>query len=293
MGLKQNMPEYALSQKQMVVNVMFTALFALLTTLLLSPFSKTSWFTLSADVSGLCTLCFWVLCLLYISLSRAALYKRKRHKNISVLHYTLFCFAEALVISLLYMGLTTWWADNGWVTAYGAGSSAYLGSGLVFCIFGLGIPNLLSLLFFTINDRDQTIRLMNFGNVVSETPATPLTDKKIMLYDNSGVLKLILNQDSIYFIESDDNYIKVWFTDCSNEVKQYMLRCRLKTIEESFADSELVRCHRKYIVNIRKVEKVLREKDGSFILELDNPNIAPIPVSKTYEEGFISKFNSK
>lgn len=293
MGLRSNMPEYALSQKQIALNVVFTALFALLSILLMSPFSVSSWFSLSMDSSGLCTLCFWVLCFLFIGLSRAMLYKRKGHKNISQLFYILYCLTEAVIISLCYMGLTCWWAGQSWIEAQGDKPFLYLGSSLVFSIFGLGIPNLLSLLFFTINDRDQTIRLMNFDSVVSDTPASPLTDKRIMLYDNSGVLKLILNQDSIYFIESDDNYIKVWFSDNNNELKQYMLRCRLKTIEESFTDSELVRCHRKYIVNIRKVGKVLREKDGSFILDLDNPNIAPIPVSKTYEEGFLSKFNAK
>lgn len=287
------MPEYALSKKQMVLNVVFTALFALSSILLMAPFSVSSWFSISVDSAGLCTLCFWVLCFLLIGISRAILYKRKRHKNVSQLFYVLYCLAEAITISLCYMGLTSWWGSECWIDAQSEKHLLYFGSGIVFSVFGLGIPNLLSLLLFTINDRDQTIRLMNFDNVVSETPATPLTDKRIMLYDNSGVLKLILNQDSIYYIESDDNYIKVWFSDNNGEVKQYMLRCRLKTIEESFADSELVRCHRKYIVNIRKVDKVRREKDGSFILDLDHPGIAPIPVSKTYEEGFISKFNSK
>ena len=72
-----------------------------------------------------------------------------------------------------------------------------------------------------------------------------------------------------------------------------MLRCRLKTIEESFADSDLVRCHRKYIVNINKIEQMSRQKDGSFSLDLGMNKIGPIPVSKTYEEGFLARFNSR
>ena len=70
-----------------------------------------------------------------------------------------------------------------------------------------------------------------------------------------------------------------------------MLRCRLKTIEESFADSDLVRCHRKYIVNINKIEQMTRQKDG---IDLGLQKIMePISVSKTYEESFFARFNSR
>ena len=125
---------------------------------------------------------------------------------------------------------------------------------------------------------------MNFSTVVSDTVSTPQTDKRIMLYDSSGVLKLVINQDNLYYIESDDN----------DELKQYMLRCRLKTIEESFADSDLVRCHRKYIVNINKIEQMTRQKDGTFSIDLGLQKIMePISVSKTYEESFFARFNSR
>ena len=62
-----------------------------------------------------------------------------------------------------------------------------------------------------------------------------------------------------------------------------------KTIEESFRDSDLVRCHRKYIVNMSKVRVLSREKGGYF-LELDSDLIDPIPISKTYEEAALARF---
>lgn len=72
----------------------------------------------------------------------------------------------------------------------------------------------------------------------------------------------------------------------------YMLRCRLKTVEESFAGSDLVRCHRKYMVNMTKVQLLTSEKDGYFI-DLDIDSVDRIPVSKTYEEKILSIFNSR
>ena len=131
---------------------------------------------------------------------------------------------------------------------------------------------------------------MNYDNVVTDEPVKPETSlQKVTLFDNSGALKLSLNLENLYYIESDDNYIKVWYTDSKQELKQYMLRCRLKTVEESFKGSSLVRCNRKYIVNTDKV-KVLRKESEGYVLDLDNEAIQPLPVTKTYTDIILSHF---
>ena len=68
-----------------------------------------------------------------------------------------------------------------------------------------------------------------------------------------------------------------------------MLRCRLKTVEESFKGSGLVRCNRKYIVNIKKVATLRKEGDG-YLLDLVNEEIPPLPVTKTYTDRVLSYF---
>ena len=121
----------------------------------------------------------------------------------------------------------------------------------------------------------------------SDVPILPSEEQKITLFDNSGVLKMSLSLASLYYIESDDNYIVVWYTDSKGELKKYMLRCRLKTVEESFKGSSLVRCHRKYIVNIDKVKVLRKERDG-YELDLDNDLIPPITITKTYIANVLS-----
>ena len=93
-------------------------------------------------------------------------------------------------------------------------------------------------------------------------------------------------------MESDDNYIIVRYTDSRGDLKRYMIRCKMKTVEDSFKGSSLVRCHRKYIVNMDKVKVLRKEKDG-YELDLDNDTIPPIPVTKTYEENVLSVFNNE
>ena len=84
----------------------------------------------------------------------------------------------------------------------------------------------------------------------------------------------------------------MWYTDSKDNLKQYILRCRLKTVEEDFKGSPLVRCHRKYIVNLKKVSTLRKESDG-YVLDLDNEAIPPITVTKTYTDAVLSHFTEQ
>ena len=156
----------------------------------------------------------------------------------------------------------------------------------------LGVPNIIAGMYLSIIDKNNTIKLMSYENVVTEEGPVEGPLKKITLFDNSGALKLSLNIESLYYIESDDNYIKVWYTDNKGELRQYMLRCRLKTVEESFKGSSLVRCNRKYIVNVDKV-KVLRKESDAYVLDLDNEVIPPLAVTKTYTDIVLAHFTEQ
>jgi DNA-binding LytR/AlgR family response regulator len=71
----------------------------------------------------------------------------------------------------------------------------------------------------------------------------------------------------------------------------YLLRCKLKTIEESFANSSLMRCHRSYIINSDKVKVIRKEKEGIYI-DLDSEKVKSIPVSKGYSQKVMRYFGS-
>jgi DNA-binding LytR/AlgR family response regulator len=145
-------------------------------------------------------------------------------------------------------------------------------------------------MYFAIIDKNNTIRLMNYENVVTDEPHKPEASlRKISLFDNSGSLKLSVSPENLYYIESNDNYIKVWYTDSKGALQNYMLRCRLKTVEDSFKGSGLIRCNRKYIVNLSKVSMLRKENEG-YILDLCNEAIPPLPVTKTYVDSILGYF---
>jgi len=220
------------------------------------------------------------------------MYSLREDQRFILLYYVLWGVAEVLLFAFLYSFLTVKAGDYGLVDLGEGNFWSVFGDAVVSSAISIGMPYVFCGMYFTLEDRNNTIRLMNYGNVVSDMPVHPYEEKRVTLFDNNGVLKLSLNMDSVYFFESDDNYIKVWYTDTNGDVRQFMLRCRLKTIEESFANSDLVRCHRKYIVNITKVSILKSDKDG-YCMDLGIESAGHIPISKTYEKVILARFNSR
>lgn len=288
MILNKRIPGYLLGKYQLIGTVTFSVMFAIMFLNIYIPFSDTAWFALGNSSLFIATLAYVAIAICILVISRVLMYKSKHLIQHTYFTYILWCIAEIMMICGLYTWLT--------IEATGAlaeNASDIFYHSLMYGFIALGGPYLISGMYFAINDKNNTIRLMNYEHVVTDEPVKPETSMhKITLFDNSGALKLSLNIDNLYYVESDDNYIKVWYTDSKGEMKQYMLRCRLKTVEESFKGSCLVRCNRKYIVNIDKV-KVLRKESEGYVLDLDNENIPPLPVTKTYTDIVLSHFTEK
>lgn len=285
--MNKKLPEYLLGKYQLIGTVTFSVLFAIVFLNIYIPFSDTAWFGLGQSDMFMGTLVFIFVSILTLIASRTLMYRSKRLFELTYLEYTLWCIGEIILIGAFYTKLTveiTGGLDEREIEIFGRS--------LLYGTIALGVPYLISGMYFSINDKNKTIRLMSYENVVTdEAPLPENSLKKITLFDNSGSLKMSLNLDSLYYIESDDNYIKVWYTDNKGELKQYMLRCRLKTVEESFKGC-LIRCNRKYIVNIEKV-KVLRKESDAYVLELDNKAIPTLPVTKTYTDIVLAHFTEK
>ena len=285
--MTRKLPQYLLGKYQLVGTVTFSVLFAVVFLNIYIPFSDTAWFGLGDSVTFLLTLIFVAVAILTLIFSRMLMYKSQNIFDLTFLTYSLWALAEIAVIAGIYTWITV---DH--ITPFDRTWIIFRRS-FLYSLAALGIPYIISGMYFAIIDKNNTIRLMNYENVVTDEPQKPETShKKITLFDNSGALKLSLNPSSLYYIESDDNYIKVWYTDSRGSLQKYMLRCRLKTVEDSFKDSGLVRCNRKYIVNLEKVSMLRKENDG-YILDLCNEEIPPIPVTKTYVDSILGYFTEQ
>ena len=288
-GARKYIPSYLRERYQLLGTVTFAALFSVLFLLVSIPFSNNAWFRLGNSPFFGFTALFASISLAILIVSKVTMYKTRNILPMTYWGYAAWCLSEIVLITVLYTIFTVTIAQpedqNGIAIFFHA---------LVYTFVCLGVPYIIAGMFFTIIDQNRTIRLMNMQDVVTdETPAeTAAPIQKFTLFDNNGVLKLSVSSANLYYVEADDNYIKVWYADQQGALQTYMLRCRLKTVEESFAGSDLIRCHRKFIVNMQKV-KVLQKVGAVYEITLDNEAIAPIPVTKTYIENVLEKFRKQ
>ena len=285
---RKYVPGYLRGTYQLLGTVTFAVLFSIVFLMVSIPFSNNAWFRLGSSYFFPFTALFAIGSLAILILSKTVLCHTRKVLPVTYWQYTLWCLAEIFLIAVLYTVFTVTIArpeDQGGI--------AIFFHAFVYTFVCIGVPYIIAGMFFTIVDQNRTIRLMNMQDVVTDdTREETATVQKFTLFDNNGVLKLSVSSSNLYYVEADDNYIKVWYLDNKGTLQTYMLRCRLKTVEESFAGSDLIRCHRKFIVNMQRV-KVLQKVGATYEITLDNEEIAPIPVTKTYIEAVLKRFQEK
>ena len=278
-------PAYLRGRYQLLGTVTFAALFSVLFLLVTIPFTDNAWFRLGNSTFTGFTSLFALGSLLVMIVSKVILYRTRLRFPLTYWQYVLWNLLEIILISVLYTVFTVFIARPEDQSA-----AAIFAHALVYTFICLGVPYLIAGMFFTIIDLHSTIRLMNMQDVVTDdAPGEDRSVKKFTLFDNNGALKLSVSSTNLYYVESDDNYVKVWYADNKGALQTYILRARLKSVEETFAGSALIRCHRKFIVNLGHV-KVFQKTSLGYELTLDNEAIPPIPVTKTYEENVLSHF---
>lgn len=283
-------PEYLMQIPQLYVSVLFTGMWSAVMMLVFIPFSHNPWLNMSLASSMGYVVLYYLICLAFLFFSRTMMFFSR--KWLRFWNVCLWFVMEVLVISAFYASSTLAADMNGLISVDGLPFWVLCFKSVAYCFLAVILPSLFSMMLLDIRDKENTIRMINYGNVVSDVQLPPQQENKITLFDNNGVMKLSVNESNLLYIESDDNYVKVWYRDNGGVIKQYMLRCRLKTIEESFHDSNLVRCHRKYIINMMRVSLLSKGGDG-YSITLDDESLSPIPVTKTYEENVLQRFNSR
>jgi len=97
--------------------------------------------------------------------------------------------------------------------------------------------------------------------------------------DTKEVLEICL-EDFIY-AEAQDNYTSICCCT-ENKISKKIIRASLSNIEQQLPPSDIVRCHRSYLVNINAGFHLLRSNNRS---QLKHPDLdILIPVSRSKEK---------
>ena len=113
----------------------------------------------------------------------------------------------------------------------------------------------------------------------------------IQFRDSQGKHKMSLSEDSIFYIESQDNYVQIFY-DLEGKLSSYLLRCSTQKIEEDLTDTSIVRCRRSFLVNTAKIARYGKER-GHFTITLDQPSGKTITVTPAYYRTILTQLDKR
>jgi hypothetical protein len=271
-------PHYLNEKRNIVRLILFTLLFALVFINIYSPFGVDKWFNLT-NLKFLTYSSLVILTgILIVVISRIIMFQVCKRHLISIWQYLIWIFTEVLFMALFYALFQKLFLDDTRIFSDLVKLSAR-NTTLV-----LLLPYSVLWLYFSWKDKNEQIGRMEEVQSISVS-----TRNMIPFYDDKGILKFSIKKENLLYLESAENYINICYLN-KGKVSKYLLRDTLKKIEENFSGTEIVRCHRSYMVNFDKVKVIRKDKDG-LKLELDNPSVIDIPVSKTYVNSVMQTFS--
>lgn len=287
-------PKYLLKFRTNLQISVFVAIFSFLFICVYNPLELSQW--LPAAESSAVRFAYSAITILggiaIITLSRLVLCHFARKREISLIEYGFWLLCEIIIIALAYTTLTKLQFHDSRPTL------TILRNAIFNILLMLLIPYLVSYLYVALRDKELKIKdfLSKSKNkedgesIDSTAPATSpqvlAGNSLIRFHDEKGDLRLTVRQEYIYYIESADNYVNVYYKK-GNKLIHTTIRTSLKALEEKLSQQGFVRCHRAYLINFDKIKIVRKERDG-FYIDFDIDGAADIPVSKTYSEQVMS-----
>jgi hypothetical protein len=267
--LEKPAPQYLNEKGNIVRLIVFTSLFALVFINIYAPFGADKWFNLTKIQFFTYSSLTILTGVLVVVVSRIIMYQICKRNTIRIWQYLLWIFGEILSMALFYalfekLVLNDLRPFNELVKV----SSRHTALVLL-------LPYSVMWLYFSWQDKKEQIERLADNQL-----ASPSSRDMIPFYDDKGILKFSVKKENLLYLESAENYVSICYLN-KGKVSKYLLRDTLKKVEESFAGSDVIRCHRSFMVNFEKVKVIRKEKDG-LKLELDNLSVDDIPVSKTY-----------
>ena len=122
---------------------------------------------------------------------------------------------------------------------------------------------------------------------ISNPDEQPITT--VILTADNEKDTLTLPADDLLFVESSDNYCTVFYLKNGQPTKP-LLRSSLSRLEKQIAPSHIVRCHRSYVVNLNRVERVSGNAQGYKLHVLGGQ--FQIPVARQYNETLVAELKT-
>ncbi|MBN1132577.1 MAG: LytTR family transcriptional regulator [Bacteroidales bacterium] len=271
--LNDEIPFYLREKGNIIRQVIFVSLFALVFINLYSPFNAATWFEVGLGriefffYSSL----FILSGMLIIVLSKMAFLILAGSVRISYWLYGLWNIMEIVLLAIAYTALD--------LILIGNNSEVFRRflELLFVTLLVLAIPYSLSWLWLSLKDKRKRL------DELSKNTSIEFKERKMITFrDETGKLRFSVKSKDILYIESTDNYVTV-VTGEKGKNRKNMLRKTMKRVEKELEGTTIQRCHRSYMVNFENVKQVKLIRTNLYIY-LDFPEEIRIPVSGSYAE---------
>ncbi len=280
-NFQDKIPGYITEKGNIVRLIFFTAGFALLFINFYEPFGVRYWFNIPSWKLLVYSSLVILTGVLVVVISRVLMFYATRKRFwLNYWHYILWVLSEVFFMALFYTLFEIFiFGDNREFTFL-------LKLSIQNTALVLLLPYSAMWLYFSNHEKKLQLDRLAQG----EQPSSLDTSKNMIpFHDEKDVLRISIKQDHLLYLEASDNYVNIYYLN-KGKTSKYLLRNTLKKMEDLFKNTEIVRCHRSYMVNFDKVKVIRKDKEG-LQLELDLPSVIDIPVSRSYVERVMATFS--
>jgi len=278
LDFQKPIPSYLVERRNIVSLILFTSVFALIFINIYSPFGADRWFNITKFEFFTYSSLVILTGVLVVVISRIIMYFVCKRSLITLLQYLAWIGAEVFFMASFYT------LFDKLVLKDSRGFTDILKQSSQNTALVLLLPYSISWLYFSWRVGKEQIEKMK-----ENEPSARSVKNMIPFYDEKAVLKFSVTRENLLYLEATENYISICYLN-KGKISKYLLRDTMKKMEEKFAGTGIVRCHRSYLVNFEKVKVIRKDKDG-LKLELEDLAAMDIPVSKTYVENVMQTFS--
>jgi Response regulator of the LytR/AlgR family len=264
--------------------VLFVSLFSMLFMSLYQPTLaySTTWFGFHSWKQTGVTALFYAVAINTLILSKLLLSAFSNRHDVAVKSILLWLIAEFFVIATEYYLFTV-------IFKLGSVQIPQLLLRIPLCVaLILAIPY--SIIWFYAQYKAKKEELELFK--VTHKRAIIESDHRLIQFrDSQGKHKMSLSEDSIFYIESQDNYVQIFY-NLDGKLSSYLLRSTSQKIEEDLTGTSIVRCRRSFLVNTSKIVRWGKEH-GHFTITLDNPSGKAITVTPAYYRTILTRLDTR
>lgn len=277
-------PKQILQKRFLLRSVLFVSLFSMLFMSLYQPTLaySTTWFGFHSWKQAGVTSLFYAVAISTLIISKLLLFRFSRNHCVTVRRILIWHIVEFFAIATEYYLFSVYFK-------LGSVEIPQLLIRIPMCVaLILAIPYTIIWFYAQYKAKIEELELFK---VTHKRETIESGHHLIQFRDSQGKHKMSLSEDSVFYIESQDNYVQIFY-NLEGKLSSYLLRSTTQKTEEDLADTSIVRCRRSFLVNTAKIVRWGKER-GRFTITLDQPSGKTITVTPAYYRTILTHLDKR